>query len=85
MMQECLLYFSPFLRVAGKAAEQFPELPPGEGRWDICLGLLFGGRSARVAIGLILWMDKILHRFATMVEANVCWYLRWGIESFQGF
>ena len=24
----------------------------------------------------ILWMDKILHHFETMVETVVCWYLQ---------
>ena len=32
---------------------------------------------------VILWMDELLHHFETMGEAIVCWYLRWGIESFQ--
>ena len=29
------------------------------------------------------WMDEIPST-AFMVETVVCWYLRWGIESFQG-
>ena len=35
----------------------------------------------------LLWMDEIQksHHFETMVETIVCWYVRWGIDSFQGF
>ena len=34
-----------------------------------------GGRSRLFQGRDILWMDELLHHFATMVEAIVCWHL----------